>query len=118
MAYGMKVFNGQGGVVMDTTTFTYQVIWKGEVNFTDTVTGTVKQINISIPGFNPANCVFVCIPFRPQDLNPLTIAHGAYPFIRVFNNQVQLFSNHPDYSLNTSQQTRALFKAYALRYGN
>jgi len=115
MSFGMRVFGPGGVMVMDTTTFTYQVFWTGSVDFS-VGTAPFRQITLDIPGFNPANCVFVCIPYRPQDLNPLTPGASAYPYVAVQVGRVVLSSNHPVFGTTALTQTRGVFRGYAIRH--
>jgi hypothetical protein len=57
-SFGLRVFDENGGLSMDTNTFTYQVIWQGVIDFS----GATPSYTLNIPGFNPANCVFMIIP--------------------------------------------------------
>ena len=120
MSYGARVWDASGNLTMDTSTFTYQVIWQGVLDFSDTSGNTAKVITLSIPGYNPANCVFEMIPIRVQDIQQ---AEGeaagntrSYPYVTTAANQVVVRSANPSANLNNTNQTRAVVKAYAVRF--
>ena len=100
---------------MDTNSFTYQVIWQGVIDFS----GTTPSYTLSIPGFNPANCVFMIIPTRSQDVQSAE-ADGlgntkSYPYVTTSAGQVVVLPKNPSSSASTLQ-TRIVAKAYAIRY--
>ncbi|KPC56526.1 Uncharacterized protein AC509_0215 [Pseudomonas amygdali pv. morsprunorum] len=105
---------------MDTTTFTYQVLWQGSVDFGDTAGSTAKVITLSIPGFDPANCVFMIIPTRLQDVQSAE-ADGlgnskSYPYVTTAKDQVVIRSANPSANLGNTAQTRVVAKGYAVRF--
>ncbi|RMV78718.1 hypothetical protein ALP04_05127, partial [Pseudomonas amygdali pv. sesami] len=110
MSYGARVWDENGNVVMDTTTFTYQVIWQGVIDFSDTSGSTAKVITLSIPGFDPANCVFMVIPTRAQDIQSAegdaTGNTKSYPYVTTSAGQVVLRSANPSANLGNTNQTR------------
>ena len=100
---------------MDTNSFTYQVIWQGVIDFS----GAVPSYTLNIPGFNPANCVFMIIPTREQDVQ-LSESDSSgnlrsYPFVTTAVGQVVVRPKNPSSSASTAQ-TRIVAKAYAIRY--
>lgn len=120
MSYGARVWDENGNLTMDTTTFTYQVIWQGVLDFSDTSGSTAKVITLNIPGYNPANCVFEMIPIRAQDIQ---LAEGdatgntrSYPYVTTALNQVVVRSANPSANLGNTNQTRVVVKAYAVRF--
>ena len=122
MSYGARVWDESGNLVMDTTTFTYQVIWQGVVDFSMAAGNTPLIYTLNIPGFNPANCVFMIIPARVQDVQ---LAEGdstanikSYPYVTTAVGQVVVRSANPSADLNSTSQTRIVAKAYAIRYGS
>lgn len=121
MSYGARVWDENGNLVMDTPTFTYQVIWQGVVDFSMTSGNTPTIYTLNIPGFNPANCVFMMIPTRAQDIQSSegdpTGNTRAYPYVSVAMNQVTVRSANPAANLNNTNQTRVVVKAYAIRWG-
>ncbi|MDD0971600.1 hypothetical protein [Pseudomonas aphyarum] len=100
---------------MDTTTFTYQVIWQGVIDFS----GAVPSYTFSIPGFNPANCVFMIIPTRVQDVQSSeTDGSGnqkSYPYVTPSVGQVVVRPKNPSSGASTLQ-SRIVAKGYAIRY--
>jgi len=115
MSYGARVWDENGNLTMDTTTFTYQVIWQGVIDFS----GVAPDYTLSIPGFNPANCVFMIIPTRAQDVQSSeTDGSGnqkSYPYVSTSANQVIVRRKNPSASAGTIGSTVAA-KAYAIRY--
>lgn len=121
MSYGARVWDANGNLVMDTNTFTYQVIWQGVIDFSMATTAQAVVYTLPIPGFNPANCVFMIIPTRAQDIQS---AEGdpigntkAYPYVTPAVNQVTVRSCNPSTNLNNTNQTRIVAKGYAIRFG-
>ena len=115
MSYGARVWDENGNLTMDTTTFTYQVIWQGVIDFS----GVAPDYTLSIPGFNPANCVFMIIPNRAQDVQSSeTDGSGnqkAYPYVSTAVNQVVVRRKNPSASAGTAGSAVSA-KAYAIRY--
>jgi hypothetical protein len=115
MSYGARVWDENGNLTMDTTTFTYQVIWQGVIDFS----GATPSYTLNIPGFNPANCVFMIIPTRAQDVQSAE-SDGlgnskSYPYVTTAVGQVVVRPKNPSASASTGQ-TRIVAKGYAIRY--
>jgi hypothetical protein len=113
--FGLRVFDENGFLAMDTNSFTYQVLWQGVIDFS----GTVPSYTLSIPGFNPANCVFMIIPTRAQDVqaaeaDPLGNAK-SYPYVTTAVGQVVVLPKNPSAGVSTAG-SRIAAKAYAIRY--
>ncbi|MBC3948363.1 hypothetical protein [Pseudomonas folii] len=120
MSYGARVWDENGNLVMDTTTFTYQVLWQGVLDFSQSGGSSPTIITLSIPGFNPDNCVFMIIPTRSQDVQ---FAEGdatgntkSYPYVTTSLNQVVVRSANPSSTLGNTNQTRVVAKGYAVRF--
>lgn len=100
---------------MDTNSFTYQVIWQGVIDFS----GATPSYTLNIPGFSPANCVFMIIPTRVQDVQSSeTDGSGntkSYPYVTTSAGQVVVLPKNPSASASTLQ-TRIVAKAYAVRF--
>jgi hypothetical protein len=115
MTYGARVWDENGNLGMDTNSFTYQVLWQGVIDFS----GTTPSYTFNIPGFNPANCVFMIIPTRAQDVQSSELDGGgnakSYPYVTTAVGQVVVRPKNPSASASTSQ-TRIIAKAYAIRY--
>ncbi|MBA4272151.1 hypothetical protein [Pseudomonas sp. MF6776] len=113
--FGLRVFNESGQLAMDTNSFTYQVIWQGVIDFS----GTVPSYTLNIAGFNPANCVFMIIPTRAQDVQSSeTDGSGnikSYPFVTVSVGQVVVRFRNPSATASTIG-SRVVAKGYAIRY--
>lgn len=115
--FGLRVFNESGQLAMDTNSFTYQVIWQGVIDFS----GTVPSYTLNIPGFNPANCVFMIIPTRAQDVQSSeTDGNGnqrSYPYVTTSAGQVVVRFKNPSASASTIG-SRIVAKGYAIRYSS
>lgn len=113
--FGLRVFNESGQLAMDTNSFTYQVIWQGVIDFS----GTTPSYTLNIPGFNPANCVFMIIPTRAQDVQSAESDGSgnskSYPYVTTSVGQVVVRPKNPSASASTGQ-TRIVAKGYAIRY--
>lgn len=113
--FGLRVFDESGQLAMDTNSFTYQVLWQGVIDFS----GATPSYTLNIPGFNPANCVFMIIPTRLQDVQSAeTDGLGntkSYPYVTTAVGQVVVRPKNPSASASTIQ-TRIVAKAYAIRY--
>ncbi|KAE9642962.1 hypothetical protein EJA71_17780 [Pseudomonas sp. PB106] len=114
--FGLRVFDENGFLAMDTNSFTYQVLWQGVIDFS----GTVPSYTLSIPGFNPANCVFMIIPTRAQDVQSSELDGSgntkSYPYVTTAVGQVTVLPKNPSSSASTLQ-SRVVAKGYAIRYG-
>lgn len=114
MSYGARVWDGNGNLAMDTNSFTYQVIWQGVIDFS----GAVPSYTLNIPGFNPANCVFMIIPTRAQDVQPSENDSSgnlrSYPYVTTAVGQVVVLPKNP--SSTTGLQSKVVSKAYAIRF--
>ena len=115
MTYGARVWDENGNLGMDTNSFTYQVLWQGVIDFS----GTTPSYTLNIPGFNPANCVFMIIPTRLQDVQPSeTDGSGnskSYPYVTVSVGQVVVRFRNPS-ATGSTIGTRVVAKGYAIRY--
>lgn len=100
---------------MDTNSFTYQVIWQGVIDFS----GATPSYTFSIPGFNPASCVFMIIPTRSQDVqvaeNDSLGNSRSYPYVTTSVGQVTVAAKNPSAGPTVSQ-TRIVAKGYAVRF--
>jgi hypothetical protein len=121
MNFGARVWDESGNLVMGTNTFTYQVIWQGVLDFSMAKTGQPVIYTLNIPGFNPANCVFMIIPTRLQDVQAAegetTANLKSYPYVSTAMGQVVVRSANPSANLANTNQTRVIAKAYAVRFG-
>ncbi|WP_241668684.1 hypothetical protein [Pseudomonas sp. Sample_16] len=100
---------------MDTNSFTYQVLWQGVIDFS----GAVPSYTISIPGFIPANCVFMIIPTRAQDVqtaeNDSLGNTKSYPYVITGAGVVTVLPKNPSAGASVGQ-TRIVAKGYAIRF--
>lgn len=113
--FGLRVFDESGQLAMDTNSFTYQVLWQGVIDFS----GATPSYTLNIPGFNPANCVFMIIPTRAQDVQSSeTDGLGnskSYPYVTTAVGQVVVRFRNPSATGSTTG-TRVVAKGYAIRY--
>jgi hypothetical protein len=116
MTYGARVWDENGNLSMDTNSFTYQVLWQGVIDFS----GGTLIYTFNIPGFNPANCVFMVIPTRAQDVqtaeNDGSANRKSYPYVSVGVGQVVVKAFNPSSTTGTTAST-IVAKGYAIRYG-
>jgi hypothetical protein len=115
--FGLRVFDENGQLAMDTNSFTYQVLWQGVIDFS----GGTPSYTISIPGFNPANCVFMIIPTRAQDVqsaeNDGLGNIKSYPYVTTAVGQVTVLPKNPSAAAGVTQ-TRIVAKGYAIRFSS
>jgi hypothetical protein len=120
MSYGSRVWNENGNLVMDTNTFTYQVLWQGILDFSNASGSTATVYTLNIPGFDPASCVFMIIPIRAEDIQggefSNTNNYNSYPYVTTAANQVVVRSANPSANLGNTLQTRVVVKGYAVRF--
>ncbi|MGH8389333.1 MAG: hypothetical protein ACRESJ_28275 [Pseudomonas sp.] len=114
-SFGLRVFDENGQLGMDTNSFTYQVIWQGVIDFS----GSTPSYTLNISGFKPANCVFMIIPTRVQDVQS-SEGDGlgntkSYPFVTTAVGQVTVLPKNPSAGASVLQ-TRIVAKAYAIRF--
>lgn len=120
MSFGMRVWGERAELVMDTTTFTYQVIWQGVIDFSQSGGLQPTIHTIDIPGFHPDNCVFMIIPTRPQDVQSSesdTLGNiKSYPYVTTWVGRVEVRSCNPSTQMGSTNQTRIVAQAYAVRF--
>lgn len=117
MTFGARVWNENSSLVMDTTTFTYQIIGQWLLDFTAATPTNLVSYTLSIPGFDPAKCSLVLLPTRSQDI-PSSEGDGnwkCYPFVRVSANQAEILCRNPSASSPTFP-SRVIVRAMAIRY--
>jgi hypothetical protein len=120
MSYGARVWDETGALVMDTSTFTYQILWQGVLDFSSATGRDIVIYTLDIPGFNPANCVFMMIPTRAQDIQQAEQdAAGnqkSYPYVSVSLGRVVVRGANPSANVSDPRQTRVVVKGYAVRF--
>jgi hypothetical protein len=113
--FGLRVFNENGQLAMDTNSFTYQVLWQGVIDFS----GSVPSYTLSIPGFSPTNCVFMIIPTRAQDVqtaeNDGLGNTKSYPYVTTGAGVVTVLPKNPSAAAGVTP-TRVVAKGYAIRF--
>ncbi|MCV4287857.1 hypothetical protein OH708_24085 [Pseudomonas capsici] len=117
MTFGARVWNENSSLVMDTTTFTYQIMGQWLLDFSAATPTNLVNYTLSIPGFDPAKCSLVLLPTRSQDI-PTSEGEGnmkCYPFVRTAANQVEVLSRNPSAS-SATLPSRAIVRAMAIRY--
>jgi hypothetical protein len=120
MSYGARVWDEAGALVMDTSTFTYQILWQGVLDFSSATGRDIVTYTLDIPGFNPANCVFMIIPTRSQDIQQaeqdVAGNQKSYPYVSVSQNRVVVRGANPSANVSDPRQTRIVAKGYAVRF--
>lgn len=113
--FGLRVFDENGFLAMDTNSFTYQVLWQGVLDFST----SASSQTVIIPGFDPATCVFMIIPTRVQDVQS-SEADGSgnqksYPYVATAVGQVVVTPYNPSSTTGTIP-SRVIAKGYAVRF--
>ena len=117
MSYGARVWNENGQLVMDTTTFTYQIMGQWVLDFSKSTSANPTNYTLSIPGFDPARCALVLLPTRAEDI-PTEKSRGnaqSYPYVTVSTNQAVIAARNPS-AQPTVETCRAIVRAMAIRY--
>lgn len=106
MAFGMRLFDETGSVILDTGSFTYQVIFTAVVDFS---AATGKQTRVySIPTFDPATCCAVMLP-----IDDYTVDYSDYwnscPYIRqseLSAGSITVYNYRPEFNDGMFTKTR------------
>jgi hypothetical protein len=117
MSYGARVWNENGQLVMDTTTFTYQIMGQWVLDFSTSTPSNPTTFTLSIPGFDPAKCALVLLPIRAEDI-PTDRTFGnerSYPYVTVSPNQAVVAARNPS-AQPTVGTCKAIVRAMAMRY--
>lgn len=117
MSFGMRVFNEAGGLVMDTNTFTYQVLGQWTVDFSASTPVNPLTTTLSIPGFDPSTCCLVLLPTRSSDIptGDTPTNQKCYPHVTVSTGQAVIRSRNPSATAGT-YPCAAILRAIAIRY--
>lgn len=106
MSYGMRLFDGAGAAIFDTSSFTYQVIFTTVVDFRS-ATGYDSR-TYSIPNFDPATCCAVMLP-----IDDYTVGYGDYwnscPYIKqseLTAGFIKVYNHRPEYNDGMYTKTR------------
>lgn len=119
MSYGLRVWNGSGGLTLDTTTFTYQIMGQWTIDFSSSTPANPGSVTLSIPGFDPATCALVLLPTRSSDI-PSADSPGndkSYPYVTVSSGQAVIAARNPS-ATGTVITCRAIMRAMAIRYAS
>lgn len=108
MSSGMRVWGADGSLQMDTDSFTYQVLHNALYNLSITTV-----ITVSIPGFNPANCVAVILPTQAA---ANSYCNSALPYQTVALNTVTIRAKNP--AETDWFSTLIQFRLLVMRYKN
>lgn len=107
MSFGLRTWNEEGVLEMDTDSFTYQVMYN-QLHSMDGVNGFTVQI----PGFTPDKCVACILPTNPQSSE---FATEAMPFITQGNGSVTLLSRVAG---SKDIGSKVVFRLLAMRFRN
>jgi len=106
MSYGMQLFDEAGSVILDTSSFTYQVIFTAVVDFR-AATGNETR-TYSIPDFDPTKCCAVMLP-----IDDYTVDYGDYwnscPYIKqseLTAGSIKVYNYRPEYNDGMYTKTR------------
>lgn len=114
MTYGLRTWNDEGVLEMDTDSFTYQVIHNQLYRMG--LQGNGLVITVPIPGFNTASCVAMVLPTQAA---PNESSLYAMPYVSVANGVVTLRAKHPDQPDGSDAHITAIqFRLLAMRYRN
>lgn len=114
MTYGLRTWNDEGVLEMDTDSFTYQVIHNQLYRLGPQGNGLV--IVVPIPGFNPSTCVATLLPTQAA---PNTYAVNAMPYMAVYSGGVTLRAIHPDQPSGLNEAVTAIqVRLLVMRYRN
>lgn len=117
MSHGLRTWDENGVLSLDTTTFTYQVIGQWVLDFSNSTASNPTSYTLSIPGFDPATCSLVLLPTRAEDI-PSADSPGnakAYPYVTVSAGQAVIAARNPSAEKVVST-CRAIVRAMAIRY--
>ena len=117
MTYGLRTWNENGVLAMDTNTFTYQILGQWVLDFSNSTTSNPITTTLSIPGFSPTTCALILLPTRAQDIYYPGSADNAkcYPYVEVSAGQAIIYSKLPN-SQSYTAPCRAILRAMAIRY--
>lgn len=121
MSFGVRTWDENGVLTLDTNTFTYQIMGQWVIDFSNSTPKNPGIVTLSIPGFNPATCALILLPTRVEDIYyPDSYPSNAkcYPYVTVSANQVEVRSVYPGASSTSNPVTtcRAILRAMAIRY--
>lgn len=94
--FALRVRDGQGAVILDSSDFTYEVIYNTVLDWS--VAGnSIIETTLTIAGFDPATCVFCMFLEYPGNYNPTSgVSYPGLPYVYPFSgNQITLRSATP-----------------------
>lgn len=94
MAYGMRIWGGDGRLQLDEKSFTVRIVYSAVIN-AQTLPG--RYLDISIPGVDPATHSAVCIPLQPYSTSAQDIRAIGYTPV-VFSGYVRVYFGCPSTS--------------------
>lgn len=110
MTYGVRTWNANGVLEMDTDSFTYQVIHNALYQLT---MGAV--ITVTIAGFDPSKCSATILPTQPAANN---YSVSAMPYQSVAMGSVTVRSKHPAQPASDNYGSTIQFRLLVVRYKN
>ena len=111
MSYGLRTWNANGVLELDTDTFTYQVIHNQVYQLT-----LRAVITVPIAGFTPASCVATILPITPPNTS-FNYCTDAMPYMSVANGQVVVRSQNP-MEPDTNNGSTIQFRLLVMRFKN
>lgn len=114
MSFGLKTWGAGGQVQTDTTTFTYQILQRNTVDFTDL--GGADSYTISAPGLNTANGGVIAIPLNLFNPSFPGIGANAMPHLTVANGSFTVSRIHPGASGANDMRSRLVVLYLVVKY--
>lgn len=121
MSHGLRTWNANGALELDTNTFTYQVLGQWVIDFSNSTPQNPGIVTLNIPGFDPSTCALILLPTRAQDIyypDGTKTNAKCYPYVTVSASQAVVRSVYPGASStsNAVATCRAILRAIAIRY--
>lgn len=118
MSYGLRTWNENGALSLDTNTFTYQVLGQWVIDFSNSTPSNPGLVTLTIPGFNPSTCALILLPTRAEDIyypGGTPTNAKCYPYVSVSTNQAVVRAVYPG-AASTVTTSRVVVRAMAIRY--
>lgn len=111
MSFGLRTWNASSQLELDTTTFTYQVLYNEIITFAGATSRQSR--NLVIPGFSTANCCFLLLP--TSETPGFGGIQDAAPFVIPGSGAVTVRNWHPN-ETNLTRVSRQTVRGMAIRY--
>lgn len=111
MSYGIRCWSEDGAINLDTSVFTYEILHSSRIDFSSV--SAPSSVTVSIPKFNPGNCVAVVLPENVPFPAQWESADNVMAGLSVRLGAVTVHRSNPTKGGN---QTRTIFRLIAMRY--